>query len=103
MIVPPLREQIAISYYLDSKIAEIDSLVEDCEREVELLQEYRKAVISEAVTKGLDPNVPMKDSGIDWIGEIPSKWATARLGNLCEKVFDGPFGSSLKSDDYSDT
>lgn len=99
---PSLAEQASIAEHLDAKTTEIDSLVEDCEREVELLQEYRKAVISEAVTKGLDPNAPMKDSGINWIGEIPSKWATARLGNLCEKVFDGPFGSSLKSDDYSD-
>lgn len=100
--IPPVDDQEAIVSYLDAKTAEVDSLVKDCEREVELLQEYRKAVISEAVTKGLGPNAPMKDSGINWIGEIPSKWATARLGNLCEKVFDGPFGSSLKSDDYSD-
>lgn len=72
--IPPTSQQVAIVDYLDAKTAEIDALVADCEREVELLREYRKAVISEAVTKGLDPNAPMKDSGIEWIGEIPSKW-----------------------------
>lgn len=71
---PPLGEQEAIADYLDVKTAEIDALVADCEHEVELLREYRKAVISEAVTKGLDPTVPMKDSGIEWIGEIPEGW-----------------------------
>lgn len=68
-------EQQAIADYLDAKTAEIDGLVADCEREVELLQEYRRAVISEAVTKGLDPNVPMKDSGVEWIGRIPEGWS----------------------------
>ena len=79
---PSLFEQQAIADYLDAKTAEIDALVADCEREVELLQEYRKAVISEAVTKGLDPDVPMKDSGIEWIGEIPVDWEVARLDKV---------------------
>ena len=74
-VLQPIKsEQVAVVAYLDAKTTEIDSLVEDCEREVELLQEYRKAVISEAVTKGLDPSAPMKDSGIDWIGEIREGW-----------------------------
>jgi len=77
--LPPLLEQVAIANYLDAKTAEIDALVADCEREAELLQEYRKAVISEAVTKGLDPDVPMKDSGVEWIGEIPETWTTNKL------------------------
>lgn len=81
---PSLVEQASIAEYLDAKTTEIDSLVEDCEREVELLREYRKAVISEAVTKGLDPNAPMKDSGIDWIGKTPEGWQVAQLGRLCE-------------------
>lgn len=76
--LPSEFEQQAIAYYLDAKTAEIDALVADCEREVELLQEYRKAVISEAVTKGLDPDMPMKDSGVEWIGEIPETWRIAR-------------------------
>ena len=72
---PSRDEQGVISEFLDVEVAKIDGLVADCEREVELLQEYRKAVISEAVTKGLDPNVPMKDSGVEWIGRIPEGWS----------------------------
>ena len=71
---PSIHEQRAIADYLDAKTAEIDALVADCEREVGLLREYRKAVISEAVTKGLDPEAPMRDSGVEWIGEIPEGW-----------------------------
>lgn len=74
IVCPDITSQAAIVRYLDSETTRVDSLIADCEREVELLQEYRKAVISEAVTKGLDPNVPMKDSGIEWIGEIPEVW-----------------------------
>lgn len=80
--IPSIDEQQQISSFLDERVAETDSLIADCEREVELLQEYRKAVISEAVTKGLDPNVPMKDSGIEWIGAIPVSWETARLDKI---------------------
>ena len=80
IIAPALNEQQAIADYLDAKTAEIDALVADCEREVELLREYRKAIISEAVTKGLDPDAPMKDSGIEWIGEIPAEWYCVKLG-----------------------
>lgn len=77
--LPSVVEQQAIADYLDAKTAEIDGLVADCEREVELLREYRKAIISEAVTKGLDPNAPMKDSGVELIGEIPEGWAIKKL------------------------
>lgn len=101
--VPPPLEQQAIADFLDEKTGRIDSLVADTERSVELLEEYRKSVISEAVTKGLDPSAPMKDSGIDWIGEIPSEWQIVRVGRICDEVFDGPFGSNLKSEDYTDS
>lgn len=82
LVVPSLAEQQAIADFLDVKTSEIDGLVADCEREVELLQEYRKAVISEAVTKGLDPNAPMKDSGVEWIGEIPAGWSAVRVDKV---------------------
>ena len=77
--LPSMREQHAIADYLDAKTAEVDALVADCEREIGLLREYRKAVVSEAVTKGLDPDAPMKDSGVEWIGEIPASWGTNKL------------------------
>lgn len=73
--LPSVIKQQAIAGYLDAKTVEIDALVADCERAVDLLREYRKAVISEAVTKGLNPDVPTKDSGIEWIGKIPVSWA----------------------------
>lgn len=77
--VPTLKEQIAIADYLDCEISQIDELIADQEKSIGLLEEYRKAVISEAVTKGLDPDAPMKDSGIDWIGKIPAEWTVKRL------------------------
>jgi type I restriction enzyme S subunit len=77
--VPPLREQHAIATFLDRETAKIDALVEEQRRLIELLKEKRQAVISQAVTKGLNPNVPMKDSGIAWLGEVPAHWRLARL------------------------
>lgn len=89
---PPLGDQEAIADYLDAKTAEIDALVADCEREAELLQEYRKAVISEAVTKGLDPTVAMKESGIEWIGEIPTGWETSTIFGVTSLITNGYVG-----------
>ena len=81
-IIPPKEEQIAIANFLDQKTAEIDSLIADKEKLIELLQEKRQAIITEAVTKGLNPNVRMKDSGIEWIGEIPEHWEVKRIKYL---------------------
>ena len=89
---PPLAEQESIADYLDAKTAEIDALVADCEREVGLLLEYRKAVISEAVTKGLDPDAPMKDSGIEWIGEIPEGWVSNTISGVTDMITNGYVG-----------
>ena len=79
VITPPLSEQKQIAKYLDHKTAQIDSLIEKKKRLIELFREERTAVINQAVTKGLDPNVPMKDSGIEWLGEIPAHWEVKRL------------------------
>jgi len=72
--LPDPKEQERIADFLDRETAKIDALVEKKERLIELLQEKRTALITHAVTKGLDPNVPMKDSGIEWLGEIPAQW-----------------------------
>jgi type I restriction enzyme S subunit len=72
--IPPLPEQTAIASFLDRKTARIDILIEKKQRQIELLQEKRAALISQAVTKGLDPTVPMKDSGVPWLGEVPEHW-----------------------------
>ena len=74
VVIPSLKEQQLITRFLYSKCAEIDSISEDIRKEIETLQEYRKSIITEAVTKGLDPNVEMKDSGVEWIGMIPNSW-----------------------------
>lgn len=75
-------EQIKVVDFLDSKCSEIDALSADIQKEIETLEEYKKSVITEAVTKGLDPNVEMKDSGSEWIGNIPSDWDVIRIGHL---------------------
>ena len=74
---PPLDEQHAIADFLDRETARIDGSVERKERLIELLQEKRTALITRAVTRGLDPNAPMKDSGVEWLGEIPAHWHIA--------------------------
>lgn len=79
---PPLIEQTAIATFLDRETAKIDALVAEQERLIALLKEKRQAVISHAVTKGLNPNAPMKDSGIEWLGEIPAHWEVVRVASL---------------------
>lgn len=71
---PPFEEQVHIAEFLDRETAKIDALVAEQQRLIELLKEKRQAVISHAVAKGLNPNAPMKDSGIEWLGEVPAHW-----------------------------
>ena len=77
--LPPSNEQKAIAAFLDRETAKIDALVEEQQRLITLLKEKRQAVISHAVTKGLDPNAPMKDSGVEWLGEVPAHWEVLPL------------------------
>lgn len=84
--LPPLDEQTQIVRFLDHETAKIDALILEQERLIELLQEKRQAVISHAVTKGLDPDVPMKDSGVEWLGEVPAHW-TIRKGSYIGRLF----------------
>jgi len=79
ILLPPRKEQIAIAAYLDRKTAEIDELISDKKRLLELYEEEKLAIINQAVTKGINPDVPMKDSGIEWLGEIPEHWEVKRL------------------------
>jgi type I restriction enzyme S subunit len=80
--VPPWKEQKTIARFLDHETAKIDTLIHEQKRLIELLKEKRQAVISHAVTKGLDPDVPMKDSGVEWLGEVPAHWTKKRLKNV---------------------
>lgn len=90
---PPLEEQTNIAKFLNHKTTQIDTLISKKQQFINLLQEERNAVINQAVTKGLDPNVPMKDSGIEWLGEIPEHWVVTRLGFLSSKIGDGLHGT----------
>ena len=79
LTLPPLSEQEQIVSFLDTKTSLIDSLIEKTQRKIELLKEKRTSLINEVVTKGLNPNVEMKDSGVEWIGEIPRDWKSKRF------------------------
>lgn len=89
LLLPPKSVQEAIATFLDTKTTEIDSLIVKTERSIKLLEEYRKSVISGAVTKGLDPDTPMKDSGIEWIGEIPQAWSAQPLKYITSSIESG--------------
>ncbi|MGE8573093.1 MAG: restriction endonuclease subunit S [Acinetobacter amyesii] len=82
--VPTVAEQNYIVDFLDYETAKIDSLIEKQQQLIELLKEKRQAVISHAVTKGLDPNVPMKDSGVEWLGNVPEHWEISRLKHILD-------------------
>jgi type I restriction enzyme S subunit len=96
--VPPLPEQRSIASFLDRKTAHIDILISKKERLITLLQEKRAALISHTVTKGLDPDVPMKDSGVEWLGEIPAHW----IVTLLKRAFYVQLGKMLQSTQTSE-
>lgn len=100
--VPPIDEQIAISAFLDRETAKIDALIAEQEKLIALLAEKRQATISHAVTKGLNPNAPMKDSGVAWMEEVPAHWLLTPLARIALDRCDGPFGSGIKSEHYRD-
>lgn len=89
VLLPPLAEQRAIGTFLDRKTAALDALIARKERLIELLQEKRQAVITQAVTKGLDPSVPMKESGVEWLGAIPSHWVVHELRHRIRRIEQG--------------
>ena len=91
--MPPVYFQQHIANYLDKKCSKIDSLTADIQKQIGILEQYRKSVITETVTKGLDPNVKMKDSGIEWIGEIPEEWEVRRLKQCIIGISDGTHGT----------
>ncbi|MBX9762371.1 MAG: restriction endonuclease subunit S [Pseudomonadaceae bacterium] len=86
---PPKLEQTQIARFLDHETARIDALIKEQQRLIELLKEKRQAVISHTVTKGLDPTVPMKDSGVEWLGEVPSHWMVSKFGYISSVVRGG--------------
>lgn len=100
VVFPSLQEQMAIISYLDKKCSEIDKVISAQQKRIALLQELKQSVITHAVTKGLDPNVKMKDSGVEWIGEVPSHWEILRGKYMLDILSGFPFDS--KKFEYDD-
>ena len=96
--LPPLDEQKAIAAFLDRETSRIDALIEKKRRQIELLQEKRSALISHAVTKGLDPNAPMKASGIEWLGPVPAHWQVLPIKRVAR--MDSGHTPDKKVDEY---
>lgn len=97
--IPPLFEQKSIASFLDRKTTEIDALIAKKRRMIELLQEKRTAVISHAVTKGLDPSAPMKDSGVEWLGKVPRHWEILKL----KRIVAMKSGENITADQIDDS
>ncbi|WP_249744315.1 restriction endonuclease subunit S, partial [Serratia marcescens] len=97
ILLPRFDEQVMVSAFLDHETAKIDKLIEKQQQLIELLKEKRQAVISHAVTKGLNPDVPMKDSGVEWLGEVPEHWRVSRVKNFA-KIESGHTPSKTKSE-----
>ena len=97
--IPPIKEQKIIAQYLDKKTDQVDRLGKKIQEKIELLKEQQKSLINKYITKGLNPNAEMKDSGIEWIGEIPEHWTVSRLDFLTE--LNGRVGwKALKAEEY---
>lgn len=92
-VFPEVEEQKQIASFLDSQCAKIDGIIADIEKQIETLQKYKKSLITETVTKGLDKSVPMKDSGIECIGNIPIYWSVKRVKYVIDSIKDGTHGT----------
>jgi len=97
--LPPAREQADVIHFLDHETAKIDALIAEQQRLIELLQEKRQAVISHAVTKGLNPDAPMKDSGVEWLGEVPEHWGVRKFA----WDFVSAMGQTILKEDLEET
>ncbi len=100
--LPPHSEQLAIVRFLDHMDRRIRRYIRTKQRLIKLLEEYKQVIIHRAVTRGLDPTVPLKPSGVDWLGEVPEHWEVMPLRRVTITRCDGPFGSGLKSSHYTD-
>jgi len=100
---PPPDEQSAIVRFLDWVNGRLEGAIRAKSKVITLLNEQNQAIIHRAITRGLNPSVPLKPTGIPWLGEIPQHWDVVALGRLCTSRCDGPFGSGLKSAHYTDS
>lgn len=101
--VPPICEQQAIAAYLDKRCSEIDNAITTQQKRIALLQELKQSIITRVVTQGIHPDVPLKESGVEWIGKVPEHWEVRRLKSICQSkkyaIKTGPFGTQLKGQD----
>lgn len=102
--VPPIDEQRAIAAFLESECAKVDSIIADIDHQIGVLRNHRISLVTETVTKGLDPSISMKDSGMVWLGQIPTNWKISRIKYLIDSnhpypIGDGDYGLT-KADDY---
>lgn len=105
--VPPVPEQRQIVAAIDDSVGKVDALISNVQNQIEKLKAYKQSMITEVVTKGLDPSVPMKDSGIEWIGEIPATWDIEKMSRICDVITDyvasGSFASLAENVTYIDS
>lgn len=99
--IPSIEEQSKITYFLEKETSKIDEAIAQQQKMIDLLNERKQIIINNAVTKGLDPNIPLKDSGIEWLGKIPSHWKTIRLG-YCSWIRARLGWKGLKANEYVD-
>ncbi|HFU4112658.1 TPA: restriction endonuclease subunit S [Streptococcus suis] len=97
--LPPLPQQAKIAAYLDKQVATIDAIIADTKESIQALKDYKQAIITETVTKGLDPQAPMKDSGIEWIGQVPEGWEVRKN----KYIYDFSKGLSITKADLTET
>ncbi len=100
--LPPIMEQMCIASYLDKKCSEIDNVISAQQKRIALLQELKQSVITHAVTKGLNPNVEMKDSGVEWIGKVPKHWEVMKTSLAFNGIGSGTTPSTSKKEFYDD-
>lgn len=102
IVIPPLLEQTAIASYLDKKCTEIDKVISAQQKRIALLQKLKQSIITYAVSKGLNPNVEMKDSGVEWIGNVPSHWEVKKTSLAFNGIGSGTTPSTSKKEFYDD-
>jgi type I restriction enzyme S subunit len=102
VLVPPLKEQKAIAEWLDVKCGEIDKLIATQQRRIDLLQELRQSIITRAVTRGINPDATLRDSGIDWIGQIPTHWEIRKTSLIYNNIGSGTTPTSSNPDYYTE-
>ena len=102
IVIPPHSEQLSIASYLDKKCSEIDNVISAQQKRIALLQELKQSVITHAVTKGLNPNVEMKDSGVEWIGKVPITWGVMKTSHAFNGIGSGTTPSTSKKEFYDE-